>query len=155
MSRLRKLEWLKDRMDYRESKCLIWPFGRVNDGYGQLSVGNNKIRKAHRVMCELVNGPAPTGRHEAAHSCGNGHLGCVNPRHLSWKTPVENRQDSKLHGTHHGRRGIRELKPSQVLEIRGSKRSHAELAAIYGRTRRTIDRIIKRELWPDHSKSWR
>ncbi len=27
---------------------------------------------------------------------GNGHLGCLNPNHLSWKTPTENREDQRI-----------------------------------------------------------
>jgi hypothetical protein len=35
---------------------------------------------------------------EAAHSCGNGHLGCVTKRHLSWKTRSGNMLDMIEHG---------------------------------------------------------
>jgi hypothetical protein len=50
-------------------------------------------------MCELVHGFAPSDNHEAAHSCGNGHLGCVNPNHLRWDTPSGNAADKYEHGT--------------------------------------------------------
>ena len=55
---------------------------------------------ASRYMCELVNGSPPTPRHEAAHSCGWGQGGCVNPRHLRWATRVENEAEKIIHGTH-------------------------------------------------------
>jgi len=46
-----------------------------------------------RIMCEYRNGPPPTPEHHAAHSCDRGHDKCVNPNHLSWKTPTENQLD--------------------------------------------------------------
>lgn len=95
----RNLAWLKAHVDYRRGDCLKYPFGLNTDGYGQLG-HEGKVRKAHRVMCELAHGPAPSPDHEAAHSCGRGHQGCINPRHLSWKTRSGNQRDRRKHGTH-------------------------------------------------------
>ncbi|WP_425339241.1 hypothetical protein [Methylorubrum extorquens] len=50
-------------------------------------------------MCALVHGPAPSEKHQVAHSCGKGHTGCVSPKHLRWATPLENANDKRLHGT--------------------------------------------------------
>lgn len=50
-----------------------------------------------RVVCERVNGPAPTEKHETAHGCGNSW--CVNKRHLRWATHIENEADKLIHGT--------------------------------------------------------
>lgn len=88
------LRWLLDHVEYPEKGCLIWPFARDGKGYGSLGK-----KGAHRRMCEIVNGPAPTPKHHAAHSCGNGHLGCVHPRHVRWATCSENQMDRFLHGT--------------------------------------------------------
>lgn len=33
-------------------------------------------------MCELVYGKPPMPKHQAAHNCGKGNLGCINPKHL-------------------------------------------------------------------------
>lgn len=79
-------------------ECIEWPFAKLGRGYGQLTVGGKK-RPAHRIACEIINGPPPTDEHVAAHNCGNGHLGCVNPRHVRWATPAENQADCVLHGT--------------------------------------------------------
>lgn len=78
--------------------CLIWPYGRSVSGYG-LAVVDGKGRYVHRLACAHINGPPPTPKHQAAHSCGNGHLGCCNPRHLRWATTKENSKDRELHGT--------------------------------------------------------
>lgn len=91
--------WILAHLDRQDGECLIWPFYRNPNGYGQLGY-LGKMHWTHRFVCELVNGPPPTPRHESAHSCGNGAIGCVHPRHLSWKTPSENLIDCQQHGTH-------------------------------------------------------
>lgn len=83
---------------YDGNDCLPWPYDRSTSGYGRLH-HNGKQRNVSRLVCEEFGGPPPTDRHEAAHSCGNGHLGCVTKRHLSWKTSAENSFDRVRHGT--------------------------------------------------------
>lgn len=78
--------------------CVQWPFYRDGNGYARVSV-DGKHNYVHRLICERVHGPAPTPKHQAAHSCGKGHEGCVNPRHLRWATAKENVADRKVHGT--------------------------------------------------------
>ena len=90
----RGLAWLKAHIDHQGDDCLIWPHSQNHQGYGQLGYFG-KVRKAHHIMCLLVHGEAPTPRHHAAHSCGNGHKGCAHPKHLSWKTPTENRLEAR------------------------------------------------------------
>lgn len=78
--------------------CIIWPFDRAPKGYGRYRMDGRRVG-AHRVVCEAVNGPPPSEDHVCAHSCGQGHLGCVNPRHLRWATQKENHADKTIHGT--------------------------------------------------------
>lgn len=101
-------------------ECLDWPFAKDSKGYGKLKHNGKADAIAPRVVCELVHGAPPTPKHEAAHSCGNGHLGCVNPRHLSWKTRLENRADSIAHGTHvkGSDHKVSKLSESQVRDIK-------------------------------------
>lgn len=82
-----------------DGPCLTWPLfiDRVN-GHGTVSYCG-KLYKAHRYMCELAHGAPPTPDHEAAHSCGKGHEGCIHPKHLSWATHSENQLDRRKHGT--------------------------------------------------------
>lgn len=91
-------DWLQEHKRYSSDECLIWPFHRMANGYGQASLGGKRM-SASRAMCILVNG-APTDESlEAAHSCGKGNQGCVNPKHLRWATASENQRDRELHGT--------------------------------------------------------
>jgi hypothetical protein len=92
-------QWLVAYAGYDEPDCLIWPFCR-NSRVGRGHLGyNGRQYWAHRLMCELVNGPAPTPKHQASHTCGKGHTGCVHPGHLKWKTNSENQADRAKHGT--------------------------------------------------------
>lgn len=79
---------------YEGDECMPWPYGRYASGYGRI-----RGSIVSRLVCEAVNGPPPTPKHEAAHSCGKGHEGCVTKGHLSWKTHAENMADTIAHGT--------------------------------------------------------
>lgn len=90
--------WLRELASHQGNECVRWPFARVRNGYGQFSY-LGKLGYAHRFMCELVNGAPPSPEHHASHSCGKGRQGCVNPRHLEWKTASENHLERRRHGT--------------------------------------------------------
>lgn len=133
-----------------QQECLTWPFARSGTGYGMVKYEGNYVG-VHRVVCEMVHGPAPTGKHEAAHSCGKGHEGCVNPNHLLWKTSKENKADKIAHGTHN--RG--ELNHKTVLteddvrlirDLRGRVTGRA-LACRFGVSPSNIWSIQKRISW--------
>jgi hypothetical protein len=147
------VKWLWGHIDYNGLDCLIWPFARFHTGYGNFG-HLGKHYSAHRFMCALVHGPAPSALHVAAHSCGRGQHGCVHPRHVSWKTRSENELDKREHGTSKWRESARngkryKLTREQVLEIREleGKRSAAELEKQFGVTRSNIRSIWKRESW--------
>lgn len=77
----RRLRWLKETSRYQGDECKLWPFAKSESGYGVFTWGGSY--HAHRVMCKMVYGAAPTPRHRAAHSCP--HKDCMTPSHLSWK----------------------------------------------------------------------
>ena len=76
-----RMEWLRDHVSFEGDECLIWPFTRMSGYAGHITIDGHQ-QYACRVMCGLAHGPAPTPRHETAHSCGNGVEGCINPKHL-------------------------------------------------------------------------
>jgi DNA-binding transcriptional regulator YiaG len=141
------LLWLQARVAYNGDDCLVWPFSTVR-GYGNLKY-RDKITYAHRVMCELRHGPPPSPTHQAAHSCGRGDHGCVNPRHLSWATPSQNQLDKRLHGSSHRAGTGYKLTPQDVAAIRATKgKTQDELAKMYGVSRRNIGAVLSGRSWP-------
>jgi hypothetical protein len=80
-----------------EEKCVFWPFARDGHGYGRLSY-KGKVVSAHRLVCIKTHGEPSAEKNDASHSCGNGHLGCVNPQHIRWATHAENMKEASLHG---------------------------------------------------------
>lgn len=146
-------KWLADHVAYAGAGCLTWPFG-LSRGYGHLGF-DGKTRKAHRVMCELAHGPAPSLKHETAHSCGKGHEGCVNPRHLSWKTRTANQRDRCRHGTAGPQKGPRyRLTPEDAAAIFRAmgKATVTDLAAKYKVTRSTVRQIHLGKIWQNSGR---
>lgn len=130
-------------------ECLKWPLSINQRGYGQFGHGG-KTMIAHRYICAVVNGPAPSRTHHAAHRCGNSW--CVNPRHLQWATPVENNADKIGHGTGNKgeRHGLSKLSVEDVLTIRrlAGSLSQRELGARFGISQTGASMIIRRVRWP-------
>lgn len=128
--------------------CLQWPFGKYPSGYSKMLV-SGKDSTASRYICERIHGAAPTPAHEAAHSCGD--RACVNPNHITWKTPVENNADKLIHGTHNRgeRHSLVKLTEQDVREIRLLKGVESEraLAARYGVSNTAIHLIYRRKNW--------
>ena len=135
--------WLVANQKYVGDECLTWPFA-TSVGYGKFGY-MGKIYAAHRFMCEMVHGAPPTPEHHAAHSCHRGHFGCVNPNHLSWKTPSGNKLDQREVGTNKGsplgNKGP--LTPEQIRDIRASEDLVWNIAIKYGVSRRCITQVRK------------
>jgi hypothetical protein len=131
--------------------CLIWPFAVNDGGYAIVGIGGGKSGPAARKMCELAHGPAPTPKHEAAHSCNRGQEGCIHPQHLSWKTHQENMDDQIIHGTRpKGERcGNARLNADQVREIKaiGRTQYQHDIAQRYGVSTAAISSILRGRTW--------
>lgn len=144
--------WLEQHLDHADREfCLIWPLSRAQNGYP--TAGKNNAIRPHRIMCEYRNGPAPSPGHQAAHSCGKGHLGCVNPWHLNWKTPAENQRERYQQ---HGLMPSRKLTPEQVDEIRALKGRErtVDTAARFQVSEANIRQIQSGKTWK-LDKKWR
>ena len=98
-------KFIAQAIKYRGRQCLIWPYCRDNHGYARVS-RNKKPVIVQRIVCIAVHGKPPSKWHIAAHSCGNGHLGCVNPMHLRWATREEDRDDMVKHGRSSNQYGV-------------------------------------------------
>jgi hypothetical protein len=140
------IRWIREHQNYAGDDCLIWPYNKCF-GYGIFGYNGQKGIYVHRFMCELANGPPPTPKHQAAHTCGKGHDGCANPRHLVWKTASENQLDRRRHGTHvlnpDGQKGrLTEQQRQEIREI-GDRMKLFDIADRYGISTRHVRRIQK------------
>jgi hypothetical protein len=142
--------WLSEHAKHEGSSCLIWPFGRTAGGYGEV-YWEGRQSLAHRVMCELAHGAPPDTADVVAHSCGKGHEGCVNPRHLRWATYGENVSDQIEHGTiSRGEdRPAAKLTEAGVREIRAlrGRMRQVDIANIFGVSQAVVSKVQLRLAW--------
>lgn len=139
-------KFLAIAMEYRGDNCVIWPYSKNSQGYANLQVDGKK-RLVFRIICEHFNGASKIGQ-EAAHSCGNGHRGCIAGKHLRWATHIENEEDKKIHGTlpqgetHHSAKLTRE----DVINIRimydTMQYRQKDIGAMFGVSQATINVAI-------------
>lgn len=140
-------------LSYQGDDCLIWPYCRNSHGYAKIDNerSRNLTRFVHRRVCEIVYGPPPAPKDHAAHNCGRGQDGCVNPRHLAWKTHKENMADKRIHGTMpEGDRSSRgKLTSDDVRQIRylRDKVSYRVIASIFGVGKSAILAIYSGKTW--------
>lgn len=142
-----RISWLTKHATYCGDDCLKWPFPYEKSGYGKATF-NGLNTTASRIMCELVNGPTPDEKFDAAHSCGNGHLGCLNPKHIRWASKKDNQNDRIHHGT--SNRGIgRKLKAEDVREIRSLHGTDGptSVGRKYGISKTAVMMIWNRKNW--------
>lgn len=146
------IDWLTEHAGYDGFECLVWPFHRMRNGYGLVHrPGNNRMTTASALMCEMSHGPKPTPSHEAAHSCGNGAGGCVNPNHLYWATREQNQSDRVKHGT--SNRGEQQHSARLTREDVRTIRSLAgdvmvkDIARRFGIHQSYASQIIARKRW--------
>lgn len=134
------------------TECLIWPYARDVGGSGVFN-RRGKLIRAPREICRIVHGEPPSAHHQAAHSCGNGHKGCVNPAHLRWATPTENNQDKIEHGTSlRGEANPRsKITEADVLEMRRMHKvdfvPFAVIARQYGLSGSTVSDAVSGRNW--------
>ena len=125
--------------------CWEWTAGRLEAGYGRLSVGASEV-KAHRYAWETAYGPIPTGM-MVCHHCDNPP--CCNPNHLFIGTAVDNSDDKvakqrHLFGETHR---MAKLTDGDVRAIRADARMQVEIALTYGVTQGLVGMIKRGVIW--------
>ena len=88
--------WIKLFSEYQGDECIVFPFSTPASPRGFVTF-NFKQMEAHRAMCLMVNKLPPEPKMMALHKCGNGHLGCVTPKHLYWGDGSDNAKDAYRH----------------------------------------------------------
>lgn len=140
----RAFEWLCQHVSYDEKKCLFWPFSKCRGRAGTIGYRGRSFKPV-RLMCLLAHGEPPTNKHRAAHTCGRGHNGCINPKHLTWKTPSECMHDEFRDGRWiaYGKGG--KITPAEAAEIRalGGTKTATAIGEIYGLSGQRIGEILR------------
>lgn len=142
------IQWLEDNVSHNSAECLYWPFADGGHGYGAVQF-HGRMTTASRAMCVLAHGEPPLAEMEAAHNCGRGHLGCVNPQHLRWATRAENMADKIRHGTNQigSSNAYAKLCEADIVEIRASPHSSRILAIRFGVDAAHIRLIRRGKIW--------
>jgi hypothetical protein len=112
----------------KNGDCMEWDGAPNQKGYG-VTRFKGRLTLAHRVSYILSHGEI--GDELVLHKCDNRK--CVNPAHLYAGTHHDNVVDMITRGRKHTK-----LKFNDVLRIRESGASNAELAAVYGVSRECI-----------------
>lgn len=145
-----RIEWLRRHVNYEGPNCLIFPYSVDHKGYGRIRYKGQMIT-ASRMMAILAHGEPPTSEHQSAHSCGNGHLACVHPKHVRWDTCSGNHADKVAHGTHMQGTDCpgHKLDESIVRSIRrmSGKSTQQQIANMFGIAQTTVSKIIHRKAW--------
>lgn len=145
-------DWLKAAVLETSDECLIWPFSRNNRGYGQ-SWDGSRLWLAHRRVFEMASKTEIPDKMVVRHLCGNGHLGCVNPRHLAVGTQKENCDDTLAQGRRprgskcsHAKLAEDDVRAIRSLVSEGVH-SDSEVARLYRVSRESIRDIRNRKRW--------
>lgn len=145
--------WSKVDKSGGESACWPWTASLDGRGYGQLSMGHDRMVRAHRLALEL-SGVEVSAAAVVCHTCDN-RL-CCNPAHLWLGTNEDNLQDMANKGR--ARNAVRfgvenhkhKLTPESVLAIRrrsGCGESRTALAREYGIAVQSVSRIARGLSW--------
>ena len=145
------LNFIISNLSHDGDDCLFWPFASYSNGYGHLKYEGREW-VASRLMCQMAHGPAPTPEHEAAHSCGRGGDGCIHPKHLSWKTRLDNQRDRIGHGTSNrgstnGQATLTESEVSKIVARLNAGDRQQSIADNFGVTQTAISQINLGKKW--------
>ena len=146
--------FLMNRCRLAENGCWEW-MSTTKKGYGVFESGSVSMaarksskRGAHQVSYEAYNGLIPKGQ-VVRHTCDNSL--CINPDHLILGTQADNVADREARGRRKGINGeligTSRLTAAQVLEIRASDLSYAQLAEKYGVDKSTIYCVKTGKSW--------
>lgn len=148
------LERYWEKVDRRgPDECWPWVGGK-SEGYGRFMTvsvaGTGDLVFAHQFAYYLTTGEWPAPGQDVRHSCHN--RDCVNGRHLSVGSRLQNMQDM----VDAGRSLVGELQPNHKLTwaaVMVARQSHragvsaASLARTWGVSERTMRQCLAGETW--------
>lgn len=135
-----------------KTDCWEWTGANSRRGYGAFH--KERLRPAHRVAWEFVNGEIPEGLF-VLHNCPHGdNPRCVNPDHLFLGTQKDNMADMDAKGRRRTPAGEKhprsKLLDAEVIEIKhrlADNEQCAEIAKDFSVTRSLIAHIKRGESW--------
>lgn len=139
-------EPLDRRIEYEPNTgCWLWSGCDNGQGYGALTFRQEHYM-AHRLAYQRAKGEIPDALC-VCHRCDT--PACCNPEHLFLGTRGENNHDTKRKGRvpHGERRAFAKLKDRDIPAIRADPRSLAKVAADYGVSVKTIQKVVNRVRW--------
>ena len=143
------LERFWAKVDKKEGGCWDWTASCTPDGYGQVKY-DGKVKRPHRISFEIYLGRTILEGMEIAHApliCHNRK--CVNPAHLTEKTPTDNQRDRIIDGTDSmgEKMGNSKLTEEQIIAIRADDRKKCVIAKDYSVSAWHITRIKTGKVW--------
>lgn len=138
-----KAQWLMDNKGFDGDGCLFFP--SMITGRPERVKYNYRNMAAARAMLLMTEG-LPVGEADVAtHKCGNGHLSCVNPKHLMWGTAGSNARDRVVHNS--PREFVSGMSEAVVAEIYNDPRLVKVLAWEHDIPASVVSGIKSGELW--------
>lgn len=128
--------------------CWLWTAGCTGLGYGAFWIEGKQVL-AHIVAYKGLRGTVAPGL-ILRHSCRNKH--CVNPEHLTPGTHKENQADRRRDGTMnlgetHPKTFLTADQVRQIRELCAHGEQQRPVAALFGTTQATVQRIVARKVW--------
>lgn len=136
-----------------EGQCWEWRASLDTHGYGNFGIrqadGTYLMQRAHRVAWFLHHGEWLQSKQFLCHSCDNPR--CVNPAHLSVGDAKTNMRDASLRQRFPDRKGASNnravLDDLDVLFIRGSDMTPAQVASQFNLSKSTAHAVVKGATW--------
>ena len=141
--------WLHEALRASAEGCLVWPYAKSRNGYGNVSIAGSWVGP-HIWVCIKAHGEKPFEGAEVAHGCGNPL--CCNPKHLRWATSTENKMDRHQHGTVPLGESVGTAKLSEddvraIRELHASGMSMPKISKRFPVTAAAILKVVHRRTW--------
>jgi hypothetical protein len=130
----------------KTNNCWEWTRSLNSQGYGNFSLGQHKVYRAHRWIYEYVHNKKLPKDIYVCHVCDNPK--CVRPDHLFEGTQKDNMQDMiQKKRQAKNKKGISKLTELDIKLIRQDKRKRKYIAEQYNVDVATVSRIRLGQTW--------
>lgn len=125
-----------------DSGCLVYEGGRIDSGYGKISIDDKKVF-VHRYVFEHEHGEIPENMF-ICHTCDNPP--CVNINHLFLGTGMENSLDMvlkgrSLTGESNPMSKVSDDEAEQIMVLCGAGIRQKDIARVFGICQQSVSNI--------------